>query len=85
MCLAPLASLHPRTLSESLETPTGHVRIYGTIRCLPLLCLAPLVSHHIAAWWMGHQILGVIDKEGLRLFLHSSTPMRIDKGAMNGR
>jgi hypothetical protein len=66
-CIELLIVVNPRMLSEALENPVGLVHVQRTIR-LSLICSDPLVSHHIA-WGMGHQIPGVIDKEGLILFL----------------
>jgi hypothetical protein len=48
------------------------------------MCKDLLASHHIDAWGMGHQVLGVVvGKEGLVLFLHNMMLLRIDEGTMN--
>lgn len=50
------------------------------------MCKDLLASHHIDAWGMGHQVLGVVvGKEGLVLFLPSVMQVRIGEGTMDRR
>jgi hypothetical protein len=72
-------SVNSRALSEALENPVRLVSVQRTIR-LWIMCSDSLASHHIVAWATGHQVPGVVGKEGLPPFLHSAMLVRIDKG-----
>jgi hypothetical protein len=72
-----------RALSETPKDPTGLVAIKGSVS-MELVSEDPLVSDNVGALRSGNQLPGPIADQGSVLFLHSCTPMGIDKHRTSG-
>jgi hypothetical protein len=70
-------------LSETLKDPTGLVAIKGPIST-ELMREDPLTGDNIGALRSANQLPDPIADQGSVLFLHSRTPMGIDKRSMSG-
>jgi hypothetical protein len=65
-------------LSKTPKDPTGLVAIKGPVST-ELVCEDPLAGDNVGALRSGNQLPGPIADQGVVLFLHSRTPMGIDK------
>jgi hypothetical protein len=70
-------------LSETLKYSTGLVAIKGPVST-ELVCEDPLVGDNVGAQRSGNQLPGPIADQGSVFFLHSRTPMGIDKRSTSG-
>jgi hypothetical protein len=78
-----LAIIDLGALSETLKDPTGLVVIKGPVNT-ELERENPLVSDNVGALRSGNQLPGPIADQGIILFFHSHTPMRIGKRSTSG-
>jgi hypothetical protein len=73
-----LVVVDSRALSETPKDPTGLVVIKGPVST-ELVREDSLTGDNVGALRSGNQLLGPIADQGSVLFLHSRTPMGIDK------
>jgi hypothetical protein len=78
-----LIVVDPKALSETPKDPTSLVAIKGPVST-ELVRENPLAGDNVGALGSGNQLLGPIADQGIILFLHSHTPMGIDKRSTSG-
>jgi hypothetical protein len=78
-----LAVVDPEVLSETPKDSTDLVAIKGPVST-ELVRENSLAGDNVGALRSGNQLLGPIADQGVVLFLHSRTPMGIDKRSMSG-